>query len=192
MNETDQTSITRNRTRLAVRLGIYGMMAGITATFLFGLNSIGQWDVSTGRSRTVTTVIGVPVWYHEPRPTMMSDWLSEPAGKEFWIHVRGPYRRNAKVTSCEMSLLQEMHGMGLPIKLSESVGGLSSKRARAKIARLVLDELRRTESICRVYDHAREFGAQLSQGYWDKEASLTEAALQTLWNNAQPSEEESL
>jgi len=82
--------------------------------------------------------------------------------------------------------------MELPINLSESIGGFNSTRARSKIARLILDELRRTEYICRVYDHAREFGAQLSHGYWDDEAKLTESALRSLWYNAQPNEENSL
>lgn len=182
MNGAEQQTATKKRTWLGVQLAIYALLAVIAAAFYFGMNSIEQWDVSTGQGRYVTTVVGVPVWFGAPRPTTVSEWLHEPEGEKDWIQVRGPSIRKAKVSHCVHDLLGQLHmwegELAVTLERNKKQDGKSLKH---RIAAAILDELRTTQSICRVSRHCSEFRMQFIETYWHNEEPLTLVNLEDTW-----------
>ncbi len=182
MNEVEQQTATKKRTWLGVRLVIYSLLAGTAAAFFFGMNSTEEWDVSSGQSRYVTTVVGVPVWFGEPRPTTVSEWLREPEGKREWIQVRGPRIRKAKVSHCVHDLLWQL--FHLDGDLENVVGKKDTKEGRLfrhQIASAVLQELRTSQNICRVSRHFGAFRMQFIETYWHDQMALSPAKLEETW-----------
>lgn len=185
MNEAAQNVVTGKRTWLGVRLVIYALLAGIAASFYFGMNSIEEWDASSGQSRYVTTVVGVPVWFGAPRPTTVSEWLGEPMEKEVWIRVRGPRIRKAKVSHCVHDLLSQFfHLEGDLANVHGRKDAREGRLLRRQIAAGVLHELRSTQDICGVSRHFSEFRMQLVDAFWHDQEPLTSAKLEETWNRS--------
>lgn len=182
MSEGEQQTATRKRTWLGVRLAICALLLGIAAAFFFGLNSIEEWELSSGQSRYVTTVIGVPVWFGEPRPTTVSEWLREPVGEREWLQVRGPRIRKAKVSYCVHDLLWQL--FHLEGDLESVIGKIDTQEGRLfrhQIAAVVLKELRSSQSICLVSRHFTEFRVRLVDAFWHDQETLTSAKLEEAW-----------
>lgn len=185
MSEGEQQTATKKRTRLGVRLAIYALLLVFAAAFYFGMNSIEQWNVSTGQSRTVTIVIGVPVWFGEPRSTKVSEWLGAAEGEEAWIRVRGPSIKKAKVSHCVHDLLGQLFHLEGDL---ENVAGKKDTQEgrlfRHQIAAAVLQELRTSQSICRVSRHLSEFRMEFIETFWHEQVALTSARLEETWNRS--------
>jgi hypothetical protein len=185
MSEGEQQTATKKRTRLGVRLAIYALLLVIAAAFCFGMNSIEQWNVSTGQSRTVTIVLGVPVWFGESRSTKVSEWLGAAEGEEAWIRVRGPSIKKAKVSHCVNDLLwQFFHLEG---DLENVLGKREEQEGRLlrhHIASAVLQELRISQNICRVSRHFSEFRREFIETFWHDQVTLTSARLEETWNRS--------
>jgi hypothetical protein len=182
MSEANQGQATKKKRRIVARLVVYSLLIGVALAFLFGMNSVEQWDLSTGQSRYVTTVIGIPVWYGEPRPTTVSEWLSKPEGERDWVQVRGPRIRKAKVSHCVHDLLWQFFQLEGDL---ESIGRKKDTQEgrlfRHQIAAAVLRELRTSQSICRVSRHFSAFRMQFIETYWHDQMALTPARLNETW-----------
>lgn len=181
MTEVEQQPAIKKRTRLALRLVIYALLVGIAAAFFFGMNTIGQWDLSTGRSRTVTTLLGIPITYGKPESTRLSNWLGDTIGEEKWITVRGPAPRSraVKVSWCSSKLLNVLRRMEFELGIAEDEGWFRGDEGRRFVATEIVQSLAGGKPICDVYSQVGKFEEKLNTvvSSWSPFTTNTLAAL---------------
>lgn len=178
----------RKLLRMATLLKLCGLLVGLYLAAYFGLNTVGQWDMSTGRSRTVTTLVGIPIIHGKPKPTRLSELLNDKLGEEQWIIVRGPSPKEigVKVTWCSVNLLNILGQVQVELEIAEKEGGAQSKTIGHIVAASVLHELSSSNNICDVYYQSKRFAVKLSEVV--SRQSLTTNAVNQLWVESKDSQ----
>ena len=84
-----------HRRKLIIALTV--LVVGALVYHRFGRTWRVEWDVASGRQRTVTIFLGIPN-HGEPEPTRLSEWKGQPSGEPRWVTVGSPSRSMSPTT----------------------------------------------------------------------------------------------
>jgi hypothetical protein len=141
------------RVTIALIIGVISLLA----VFRYANTSRIEWDVSSGRQRTVTIFLGITL-NGDPESTRLSEWKGGSSDDAEWVEVASASSvpRGSFVSWCYFNLLQmDLTSIRNRMNISAMGEPLDTKKAKEAVADFILDALRDGTEICDVVDMLR-------------------------------------
>ena len=121
----------------------------------------GQWDTNSGRSRKVTTWLGIYTAFEPEEATLLSSWLAENPAESNWVDVWRELPPGLYGHSYDRPLEWKLKELE-EYTLDPVVEQIQLSEIKRSLARQVLDRLREDGDLHSVYVDLYDFGSMLS------------------------------